>query len=122
MRGPKDWDPKRDKGGPDARAEKFQNAVRKAFVEVYGPPRDYGIVPRSIRSSYLEEGRRLGWTKADPSAVLVLTEFGWVEDPWSDVGDSYKQWEKVIQVLKREGWKKPWWDSINPAVHVVYID
>lgn len=101
------------------RARDFEAAVRKAFLKVYGKPSDPEYVQRAIRSSYLEPGKKLGWTEAHPDAALVLTEFGWIEDPYSSTEDHHK-WDQVKEVLKKEGWDASW-DSINPAVQMVYV-
>lgn len=120
-RGPKDWHPRGEAVGAQKRAAAFEKDVRRAFVKIYGLPSDPTNVKRSIRSSFLE-GERLGWTEPKEGTVLVLTEFGWVRDPWSESGDDHLKWEKVVGLLKDWGWSHPWWDSINPAVQVVYVD
>lgn len=120
--GPKDWSPdnlNRDKGN-EAAAVAFQTAVREAFIHVYGAPRDHGTVFRSIRSSYLPEGKRLEWTEPHVHTVLVLTEHAWVEDPFSSQDDRQK-WGAVVDRLVARGWKDAGWDSINSAVHVVFV-
>lgn len=102
-------------------ATAFQEAARTAFIEVYGTPEKADVIDRSILSSYLERGQKLGWTRPDPHVVLVLTEFSWVRDPFYSREDMEK-WENVANLLLARGWPRPWFDSINPAVHVVYSD
>src|SRR6185369_6426825 len=51
---------------PDRYAEAFQEGVRAAFIEVYGTPADAQVIERSILSSFLERGEKLGWTRPDP--------------------------------------------------------
>jgi hypothetical protein len=51
----------------------------------------------------------------------VGTEYGWVDDPYRSAADNRK-WEKVQKILTDEGWGNVHWESINPAVHIVYID
>jgi hypothetical protein len=116
-RGPKEWSPIPD----NEAALKFEAAVRDAFMHVYGVPEDPRTVPKSIRSSFLPEGNRLEWTEPNPGVVLVLTEYGWVQDPWAS-GQEYKLWERVMELLLEQGWGRAWWDSINPAVQVVMAD
>lgn len=112
--GPREWSPR-----PPPPAEKFEHAVRQAFVNVYGAPEQLGVVERSILSSYLPPGKRLGWTKADPAVVLVLTEFAWVYEPYSSE-DDHAKWDKVAKLLESQGWKDVSWDSVNAAVQVVF--
>ncbi len=100
-------------------AAEFENAVRMAFFQVYGPPRDPGIVERAIRSSFLPEGRKLGWTAPDKDVVVVLTEFTWVQDPYRTEED-FENWNKVVELLESRGWTRAGWDSINAAVHMVF--
>lgn len=121
-RGPKDWRPGQSKAGSEAEAEaaRLESAVRQAFIHVYGAPRDHGTVFRSIRSSYLPEGKRLEWTEPHVHTVLVLTEHAWVEDPFSSQDDLQK-WGAVVDRLVARGWKDAGWDSINSAVHVVFV-
>lgn len=104
---------------PVKRATSLEASVRKAFLKIYGKPSDPEYVQRAIRSSYLEAGKKLGWTEAHPDVVLVLTEFGWIEEPYSSTEDRYK-WDQVKEVLKKEGWDASW-DSINPAVQMIYL-
>jgi hypothetical protein len=108
-----DFDPKKV-------AEAFEADVRRAFVKVYGPPNDLSILQRSIRSSYLPSGEKLGWTDADPNVVLVLTEFAWVQDPYRSEED-HDDWESVEALLRSQGWTNAGWDSINPGVQVVFF-
>jgi hypothetical protein len=112
-KGPKDWRP-----GGFTGAEKFEEAVRRAFIDVYGPPRDPSTLERSVLSSFLPDGKKLGWTRPDEGTVLVLTEFAWIGDPFSS--QEHLMWEKVIKLLRSRGWPTAWWDSINPGVQVVF--
>ena len=120
--GPKDWHPRGEAYGLDAKARKFESAVREAFVQVYGLPRILETVARSIRSSFLPDGEKLGWTAPNEDTVLVLTEYAWVQDPWSPDIREHQKWQKVIDLLRANGWPNSWWDSVNPAVHVVYTE
>jgi hypothetical protein len=101
-------------------AEDFTEAVRKAFVKVYGRSKDVDKVQRSILASYSERGEKLRWVPPDPDVVLVLTEFAWVQEPYSSDQDM-RAWGKVIAELKRAGWPAAW-DSINAAVQIVFVD
>jgi len=114
-RGSKNWSPIPE----EQQAEAFTTAVRQAFVDVYGPPDKLGVVEESIRSSFLEDGKKLGWTKPDPNVVIVLTEYAWVPDPFTSKKD-YEAWGKVADLLRQRGWPKAWVDSINSGVQVVY--
>lgn len=104
--------------GQEPAAEEFEHAVRRAFMGVYGPPSDPAAIQMDIRSSYLPEGRKLGWTEPHPYHVLVITESGWVQDPYGP-GTEHREWDRAMKVLHSLGWPQAWWDSINPAVHVV---
>lgn len=122
------WSYKRDVVGkrrqsmsPVEYAAAFEQAVRAAFVEVYSPPHEPTYVDRSILSSYFQRGEKLGWTRPDPHVVLILTEFAWVSEPYTSQEDMAK-WETVANLLKARGWPKPWFDSINAAVQIVYSD
>lgn len=106
---------------PEELAQEFELAVRRAFVEVYGVPKDLEKVERSILSSYSPKGQRLAWTSPDPKAVLVLTEFAWVDEPYNDE-QSAEKWDEVKSLLQSRGWERAGWDSINPAVQMVYFD
>lgn len=112
-KGPKDWSPL------PRQAWDFEAAVRQAFVDVYGPPADLGVVEQSIRSSYLPEGKKLGWTPPSESVVLVLTEYAWVYEPYSSK-DDHDKWDQVASLLWVRGWPQASWDSVNAAVQVVY--
>lgn len=101
-------------------AEAFEDAVRKAFVKVYGRPKDQDKIHRSILSSFSERGEKLRWVAPDPDVVIILTEFAWVEEAHNSHHD-LKNWGKVIGELKKTGWPAAW-DSINPAVQIVYVD
>lgn len=100
-------------------AAEFENAVRLAFFQVYGAPSDPNTVERSIRSSFLPEGVKLGWTKPDKDTVMVLTEFTWVQDPYR-TEDDFEKWNRVVELLESRDWTRAGWDSINAAVHVVF--
>lgn len=113
-KGPKEWSPR----PADRRAAEFEEAVRQAFVDVYGPPQDLGYVEQAIRSSYLPPGEKLGWTEPNPDVVLVLTEYGWVHDHYSWKED-YEKWGQAMNLLHERGWKKAWWESVNAAVQTV---
>lgn len=115
-KGPKDWSPR----PPDTLALEFEDAVRQVFVDVYGPPEHAAVVERSIRSSYLPEGKKLGWAEPDPTTVVILTEFGWVHDPYLSKED-HEKWDSVARLLQERGWRKATWDSVNPAVQAVYF-
>lgn len=101
-------------------AEAFADGVRKAFGKAYGPPRNKEV-SESIYPSWSDRGISTGWQDPDPRIVVVGTEHGWVQDPFTSQED-YQLWGKTADELTKEGWGKVWWDSINPAVHVVYID
>lgn len=113
--GPREWSPR-----PASQAEVWEKAVRQAFVDVYGPPAKLGMVEDVVRSSDLPDGKRLGWTKADPDTALVLTEYGWVNDPYFSK-EEHGKWDRVIELLKSRGWSSAGWDSINPGVQVVFL-
>jgi hypothetical protein len=102
-------------------AAAFESAVRQALIKVYGKPADPTTAWRSVLSSFLPKGARLEYMKPDPLAVLVLTEFSWVKDPLLSRVD-FSRWQKVSAILVQQGWKTPGWDSINPAVHVIYAE
>lgn len=113
--GPREWSPR-----PGSQAEVWENAVRQAFVDVYGLPGRPEMVEDAIRSSDLPDGKKLGWTKADPDVVLILTEYGWVYEPYSSK-DDHQKWDQVIELLKSRGWASAGWDSINAGVQVVFL-
>ncbi len=100
-------------------AAAFESAVRQAFIKVYGRPSDPTVGWRSILSSFLSKGQRLEWTKPKPLHVLILTEFGWIRDPFLSKVD-FARWQKVSGLLIQQGWEEAGWDSINPAVQVVF--
>jgi len=108
-------------GTPELKADLLEDAVRQAFVSVYGRPVDPTYVERAIRSSYLESGRKLGWTDPNPDVVLVLTEFAWVHEPYSSEED-HANWDRVISILRARGWTGASWDSINAGVQMVFLD
>jgi hypothetical protein len=102
-------------------AQAFTAAVQDAFVKVYGPPADEKHL-KSVRPSWGLDSVNQAWVKQpDPRVVVVGTEYGWVRDPYNSAADN-KRWEKVAKILTDEGWGNVNWESINPAVHIVYID
>jgi hypothetical protein len=99
-------------------AKQFENAVREAFLRIYGlPSRNEDL--RSVRSTWSEEGVKQGWHDPDPGVVLVGTEYSWVQDPWCSDED-HKLWEQVMEMLEKSGWDRVNFESINAAVHIVY--
>lgn len=98
----------------------FTAAVQDAFVKVYGPPAKEEHL-QSVRPSWSEAGVKQGWHDPDPRVVIVGTEVGWISDPYRSTPDN-KKWNKVEEILEEEGWGDVHWESINPAVHIVYID
>jgi len=100
-------------------ANHFSDAVRSAFIQVYGPPSRQEDL-RSIRPSWSDDGVAQGWHDPDPGVVIVGTEYGWVQDPWSESGHDHKLWEKAMEIMKRAGWDNVAFESINAAVHIVY--
>lgn len=105
--------------GDEEAAKLFESSVQQAFTRVYGFPPDVSTIGKSIRTSFSEQERKLGWTKPDPAVVVVGTEYAWVRDMMSSSQD-WKNWEKVAEILKAMGWPNAWFDSINAGVHVVY--
>jgi len=101
-------------------AKAFTAAVQDAFVKVYGPPSREGDL-RSVRPTWSEVGVKQGWHGPDPRVVLVGTEYSWIRDPYSTKLD-HELWEKAMDILTKEGWGNVHWESINAAVHTVYID
>jgi hypothetical protein len=101
-------------------AQAFTAAVQDAFVKVYGPPAKEEHLS-SVRPSWGLDSVKQGWHDPDPRVVVVGTEYGWVDDPYRSAADNRK-WEKVQKILTDEGWGNVHWESINPAVHIVYID
>lgn len=99
-------------------SDEFAFAVKDAFIEVYGKPRDPGALV-SIRPSWSDIGVKQGWTEPNPGAVLVGTEYGWVSDPYYSSDDNMK-WDRVLEVLRDKGWNDVMWESINAAIHVIY--
>lgn len=99
----------------------FEGSVRRTFIKVFGKPHQPDTLKRSIVSSYLENGRSLGWTKPDPGAVLVLTAFAWVQEPYRSNAD-YAGWGRAAELLQKDGWRGASWDSINAAVQIVFVD
>lgn len=101
-------------------AKEFEAAVRKAFSRVYGKPRDL-VTSESIRTSWSDVSVAQGWQNPDPRVVVIGTEYGWISDPWSSVRNEHKLWEKAMQYLREDGWDDVNFESINAAVHTVYI-
>lgn len=104
----------------DQFANDFEAAVRSAFAKFYGPPADKRTL-ESIRTSWSKEEIVLDWHKPDPRVVVVGTESAWVSDPYRTTRDN-QNWEKVARSLTAAGWGEVWFESINPAVHIVFID
>jgi hypothetical protein len=102
----------------DEIAKEFSDAVRDAFVRVYGSPSNKEDF-RSIYPSWSEDGIRTGWHDPDPRVVMVGTERAWVQDPWNSTED-HNNWDAVLEILRKAGWGNVGWDSINPAVHIVF--
>ena len=103
----------------ESAAELFEESVQDAFTKVYGFPRDISVIGESIRSSFSEDEKKLGWTKPDPAVVVVGTEYAWIRDMMSG-NEDFQKWEKVAEILRAMGWPNAWFDSINAGVHVVY--
>lgn len=101
-------------------AENFESAVRDAFVGAYGPPPDKDAL-QSIRTSWSKDEIARGWHNPDPRVVVVGTEYAWVRDPHSGRGN-YELWERVVKDLTGAGWGNVGFESINAAVHIVFID
>lgn len=102
-------------------AQAFTAAVQDAFVKVYGPPAKEEHLS-SVRPSWGLDSVKQAWVKQpDPRVVVVGTEYGWIDDPYRSSADN-KKWDKVSKILTSEGWGDVHWESINPAVHIVYID
>lgn len=111
----------------EGRAEEFENDARRAFVEIFGMPRDPETIERSIFSSYSDRARKLKWTQPDPDIVLVipgqetdnfLLEMGWVPYPNSD--ENRNKWDQVMDRLVSKGWESVDWDSLNPEIQIVF--
>lgn len=100
-------------------AKQFADAVREAFIRVYGLPARNDYL-RSVQSSWSEEGIRQGWHDPDPGVVIIGTEYGWIPDPWSTVRNEHDNWERAMDLLKKAGWDDVNFESINAAVHIVY--
>jgi hypothetical protein len=103
----------------DRYAEDFAEAVRQAFAVTFGVPRNEDTW-KSIRSSWSMTSVKQGWVDPDPSVVVVGTEYGWVQDPHRH-RDYHEMWEKTMLVLKDFNWGDTAWESINAAVHIVFI-
>lgn len=99
-------------------AKQFEDAVRDAFIQVYGMPRNPDAL-RSIRSTWSDAGVKQGWHDPDPGVVLIGTEYSWVQDPWSPY-DDHGRWEQAMALLRAAGWDDVNFESINAAVHYVY--
>lgn len=101
-------------------ADGFAEAVRQAFAVTYGvPSRDQQWA--SVRPTWSDEGVAQGWHDPDPSVVLVGTEYAWINDPWTSDKDQ-RLWNKTMEILRGFGYGDVHWDSLNSAVHVVYLD
>lgn len=100
-------------------AKQFEDAVRKAFIRIYGQPRDQDT-SESVRSSWSDVSVNQGWHDPDPGVVIIGTEYGWIADPWSTVRNEHKNWEKAMEYLRKDGWDNVNFESINAAVHYVY--
>lgn len=101
-------------------AQAFTAAVQDAFVKVYGPPsREQDL--RSVRPSWSIDGVKQGWHDPDPRVVVVGTEYSWIRDPYLTKLD-HESWDKVMDILAKEGWGNVSFESINAAVHIVYIN
>jgi hypothetical protein len=108
---------------PESAAELFEESVQEAFTKVYGFPRDISVIGQAVKSSFLKEGKKTGWTTPDPNVVLVFTEYAWVPDPWSGTqvrDEQDREWNQAAELLKKMGWPNASWDSINSAVQIVY--
>ena len=101
-------------------AQAFTAAVQDAFVRLYGPPPKEEDL-QSIRPSWADDSVKQGWHDPDPRVVVVGTEYGWVQDPYRSTEDN-KKWDEMEKILEKEGWGRVNWESINPAVHIVYIE
>lgn len=73
----------------------------------------------SVFSAWSEKGVKTGWQEPDPRVVVVNTEHAWIPDPWSD--GAHQLWDNVTEDLTKAGWGNVHWDSINAAIHIVYI-
>lgn len=101
-------------------AQAFTAAVQDAFVQLYGPPAKEEYL-QSVRPSWSEKSVKQGWHDPDPRVVVVGTEYGWIHDPYLSKAD-HDKWEKLEKILEEEGWGDVRWESINAAIHIVYID
>jgi len=100
-------------------AKQFADAVRNAFIGVYGPPAREEYY-ESVRSTWSEVGVKQGWHDPDPGVVLVGTEYGWIEDPWGYYEGAHERWEQAMKLLRAAGWDDVNFESINAGVHYVY--
>ena len=99
-------------------AQAFTAAVQNAFVKAYGKPSRKEDID-SIRPSWSLVSVRQGWVDPDPRVVVVGTEYAWVQDPYNSQRDM-KLWEKAMELLAP--WGNVHFESINAAIHIVYID
>lgn len=102
----------------DEIAKQFSDAVRDAFIRVYGDPLDPNSL-NTFRPSWSEKGIKTGWHEPDPGVVLVFTEYGWVPDPYRSPEDR-KLWEAAMDLLQKAGWDRVRFESINPGVQIIY--
>ena len=102
-------------------ANDFADAVRDAFAEVYGPPKDDPLTWSSVRPTWSDKGVAQGWHDPDPRVALVGTEYSWIQDMWRS-GEDHALWEAVAAKLTADGWGNVAFDSINPGIHIVFID
>jgi hypothetical protein len=101
-------------------AKQFEDAVRDAFVQVYGMPGNPDTL-LSIWPTWSDEGVGQGWHDPDPGVVLISTEYGWISDPWSyEDRHAHRRWEQTMDVLRAAGWDNVNFESINAGVHYVY--
>ena len=108
------------KRSPEEMAEEFEQAVRRAFIDVYGDPLDLEVAEQTIRSSYLEPGRKQGWTEPKPNVVIVGSEHAKGPRDMFASNEDMRRWEAVVDLLQQRGWPGAWFDSINAGVHVIY--
>ena len=103
-------------------AKEFADAVRDAFVDVYGRAPNAEAFEKSVVPTWSDKGVAVGWQdNPDPRVALVFTERGWIRDPWTSSQD-HRNWEKAAEILMKADWGNVRFDSINPAVHIVFID
>ncbi len=102
----------------EAIATQFADAVRSAFTEVYGEPRDPEY-KQAVWPTWSDHGIDVGWHDPDPGVVLIFSEYMWILDPWTSSED-HKLWEKAMKILEDKGWNRTAFESINAGVHIVY--